>query len=121
MRRLRVIHTALALGIGVAGCGRGEIVDGVTDSTFVATMAELRRVDANIALDSAARAAARAAVLQRRGLSAGALERAAQALADDPERAGVLFARIDSARTRADSASRAAATGGTGATKTPAP
>ncbi|MFL5577096.1 MAG: hypothetical protein ACJ79S_14130 [Gemmatimonadaceae bacterium] len=107
----------------MTACGGHEIADGVTDSTFVATMAELRRVDAKVALDSAAKASQRAAVLQRRGLTAAQLEHAAGALADDPERAGVLFARIDSVTARPDSADAAPADRRrpAGAAKIPAP
>ena len=106
MRRFDVIHAALIVCLGTAGCHRGEIVAGVSDSTFVRTMAALRRVNSDAALDSAARASARAAVLQREGLTPDQLERAASALADDPERAGALFAAIDRAAARADSARR---------------
>ena len=68
---------------------------GVSDSTFVATMAELQRIQTDGALDSAGRVAARARVLQRRGLTPDHLERVAQSLADDPERAADLWRAID--------------------------
>ena len=77
------------------GCTRGELVSGVTDSTFVTAMTELRMVQTNATLDSVGRAAARGSVLQRRGLTLEQLERAAEALADDPERASRLFATIE--------------------------
>ena len=98
---LALMLTAIA---PAGGCRRrAEIIEGVSDSAFVATMAELRRLDASAATttDSAARASARAAVLQRRGLTRVQLERAAAALADDPKRAQELFAAIDSAATGA--------------------
>lgn len=81
----------------------------MSDSTFVATMAELRRVQSDPTLDSARRADARRAVLQGRGLTAEALERAARALADDPERAALVLQAIDRkmATLPADSAPRA--------------
>jgi len=107
MRRFDVTHAALIVCLGAAGCHRGEIVAGVSDSSFVRAMAELRRVNSDAALDSAAKASARAAVLQREGLTPAQLERAATALADDPGRAGAVFAAIDSAASRADSMRRA--------------
>ena len=83
------------------GCRRrAAAVDGVSETTFVATMVELRRLDTLTTTDSAARASARAAVLQRRGLTTRQLERFAASLADDPTRAQELFARIDSTVTR---------------------
>ena len=109
MRRTNATPATLAQGLTLAltvmltvvgpasGCRRrAAVVDGVSDSTFVATMVELRRLDSATTTDSAARLAARAAVLQRRGLTAPQLERFAKALAAEPERAQTLFARIDS-------------------------
>src|SRR5215207_4524421 len=92
VRRTRVPHVALILALGASGCQGRDIVAGIDDSTFVRTMTALRRiqVDSTIA-DSAARAAARAAALKRHGVTAEQFERAAQALADDPERAQALF------------------------------
>ena len=76
-------------------CTRGEIVSGVSDSVYVTAMTELRMVQTNATLDSVGRAAARRTVLQRRGLTVEQLERAAAALADDPERASRVFATIE--------------------------
>lgn len=119
MRRTNAVPATLAQGLTLAltvmltvigpagGCRRREAMrGGVSDATFVATMVELRRLDGAAEMDSAARVAGRAAVLQRRGLTAPRLERFAATLADDPARAQALFAQIDSAVTRA-------ATGGT--------
>ncbi len=87
-----LIGTAAA----TAACrGRGQPATGVDDSTFVRTMVELHAVDTGPPRDSSARAAARRAVLARHGLSAERLERAARLLADDPERASVLWAAIN--------------------------
>ena len=69
-------------------------MSGVTDSTFVATMTELNRIDADEGLDSARRVSARDSVLQGRDLTAAQLEAAARALADDPDRAYTLWQRI---------------------------
>ena len=87
----------VALGAAVCGCGRARDIAGVDDSTFVQTMARLKAIDENAALDSAARAAARRAALQERGLAPADLERAARALAEDPARAVKIWSRIDTA------------------------
>ena len=94
MRRVLAIH-AFAVAVLAGGCRRAELVDGVTDSAFVATMAELRAISRAGEGDSASRARARQAVLQRRGLTAERLERAARALADDPERATDVWQAIE--------------------------
>lgn len=69
-------------------------MSGVTDSTFVATMTALNRIDVDEALDSARRVSARDSVLQSRDLTAAQLEAAARALADDPDRAYTVWQRI---------------------------
>jgi type II secretory pathway component HofQ len=112
MRRTNAEAARLAQGLTLAltvmltmasagGCRRSaSAVDGISETTFVGTMVELRRLDTATTGDSATKAAARAAVLQRRGLTAVQLERYAASLADDPAHAQELFARIDSTVTR---------------------
>ena len=85
----------VTLAVSLAGCRRSELAAGVTDSSYVGAMAELRHIARDASLDSARRASARAAVLQRRGLTAEQLESAARALADDPKRAQALFQQIE--------------------------
>jgi hypothetical protein len=94
-RRARLVAPCLALAFALAACDRGTITDGVTDSAFVATMAELERVERTPGLDSSARVAARTAALQRRGLTPAQVEAAAGALADDPRRALAIWRAID--------------------------
>lgn len=91
MRRLR--HPTF-LAILLAACTGGEIVPGVRDSTFVATMADLRRTEAT-ATDSAALAAGRRRILQQRGLTPAQLEAAARKLGDDPNRALAIWQAIE--------------------------
>ena len=67
---------------------------GISDSTFVATMTALTRINQEAAGDSASRATARDSVLQSRGLTLADLERAARSLEGDPERAAELWIRI---------------------------
>ncbi|MDQ3697137.1 MAG: hypothetical protein M3373_03790 [Gemmatimonadota bacterium] len=85
-----------ALVTAEAGCGRLGSSPGVSDSTFVATMAALQVITNDPVQDSAAKAAARGKVLQEQGLTPERLERAARALAADPDHAAALWARIDS-------------------------
>lgn len=96
---------ALILALGASGCQGGDIIPGVGDSTFVRTMADLRRVQADSTLGDSVRADARRTALRRHGVSAEQLERAARALADDPSRAQALFQAVtratDSAAARA--------------------
>jgi hypothetical protein len=106
LRSLLALH-ALVLIVGVSGCDqvrdrlRGRD-GGVSDSTFVATMAELRLVQTNASLDSAGRAVARQRILQRRGLTPASLERAARALAADPQHAGAVWQAINNRVARAE-------------------
>jgi len=90
----RLSHVFLILACAVVGCARGDIVPGVSDSTFVSTMAELRRAEGSTT-DSAALSAARRRILQQRGLTVEVMDRAARALANDPARATALFDAIE--------------------------
>jgi len=89
----RLSHVTVLLACAIVGCARGDIVPGVSDSTFVATMAELRRAQGSTP-DTAAVAAARRRILQQRGLTVDQMDRAARKLANDPERAAALFDAI---------------------------
>ena len=92
--RLRACHL-IAVAILVAACQRGEIVPGVSDSSFVAAMADLRQLAREPGYDSTARARARQGVLQSRGLTLEQLDRAAARLAREPERASELWRAIE--------------------------
>lgn len=89
----RLSHVTVFLACAMVGCARGDIVPGVSDSTFVATMAELRRAEGSTS-DTAAVAAARRRILQQRGLTVEQMDRAARKLANDPPRATALFDAI---------------------------
>jgi hypothetical protein len=67
----------------------------VSDSTFVATMTELRRIEADHAMDSTARDSARTAILRRNGVTPQELEEAARAMADNPDRALAVWRSIE--------------------------
>jgi hypothetical protein len=90
----RLSHVFLILACAVVGCARGDIVPGVSDSTFVSTMAELHRAEGSTT-DTAALAAARKRILQQRGLTVEVMDRAARALANDPKRAADVFDAIE--------------------------
>ena len=97
----------------MVGCARGDIVPGVSDSAFVATMADLRRIDP--VSDSATKARMRSRILQQRGLTVEQMDQAAKALARDPKRLSADFEAIDKRAVNArdssslrDSASRPA-------------
>jgi hypothetical protein len=90
----RISHVTLILACAIVGCARGDIVPGVSDSAFVATMAELRRAQGSTS-DSGALAAARRRILQQRGLTVEQMDRAGRALANDPQHAADLFDAID--------------------------
>jgi hypothetical protein len=100
MRRLLLVHgVALALALTATAtataCDGGQRLSGINDSTFVRVMAELRTIQEQPWSDSTRRAAAIDSVLQSRGLTPEALETAARAMADDPERAVAIWRSID--------------------------
>jgi hypothetical protein len=86
---------AVMLIAGAAGCRQDRSSAGISDSTFVATIAQLHALNADPSLDSAGRAAAREAVLREQGVTGEALERAARAMAADPEHALAVWTAID--------------------------
>lgn len=86
MRRIPSLVFAV-LALAISGCRHGKVTLGVSDSTFVATIAKLHSINADTSLDSASRAAARDTVLQREGVTAEQLERVARAMASDPQHA----------------------------------
>ena len=78
-----------------AGCGRSQLATGVSDSAFVAVMADLKRVQDAPGMDSAQRAARRDSVLQSRGLTPAQLEAAARELARNPGRAQTVWQAVE--------------------------
>lgn len=91
----RISHVPLLLVLGVLGCSRLGGGSGLDDSTFVATMAELRLVHADIAVSESQRDSARREVLQTRGLTPDELDSHARELAEDPERAVLVWQAIE--------------------------
>lgn len=95
MRKLLPALAMIACLTALA-CNRSTDLAGVSETQFVLTMAELRRIERNAALDSSAKSIARDNVLQERDLSAEALEAAARALSRDVRRSTEVWSRIDS-------------------------
>ena len=89
MRRRAVVP--LAILFAVVACRKAEAPLGARDSTFVATMVELRRIPAGTPADSITRNA----VLRRRRVTPGELEAVASELAADPARAVRVWRQID--------------------------
>jgi hypothetical protein len=91
------------LALGASGCQGRDIIAGVNDSTFVRTMAALRVVQGDSTIGDSARKARRDSVLKSHEVTAAQLERAARALADDPERAEAIFQAVSRANGVTDS------------------
>ena len=66
------------------------------DTTFVATLNELRRVDTDTSLDVTMRDSTRRLILRRHKVTSEQLEKAARALAQSPTRASDLWRQIES-------------------------
>jgi hypothetical protein len=77
-----------------AGCRRPQPASLVSDSVFVAVMADLKRVQDAPGMDSAQRAARRDSILQSRGLTPAQLEAAAKQLAQNPGRAQTVWQAV---------------------------
>jgi len=76
-------------------CRQPQSSSGVSDSTFVATLAELKRVNDTPVSDTTERAALRASILQRRGLTPARLEQAAAELARNPAHAQAVWKAVE--------------------------
>ena len=85
----------LVVATPIAACQRSQLATGVSDSTFVAVMAELKRVHDMPGVDSGRRAARRDSILQRRGLTPAQLEAAAKRLAQNPARAQTVWQAVE--------------------------
>jgi hypothetical protein len=103
---LRSIFILAALAALATGCRREALSSGISDSTFVAVMAELKGVHDVPGLDSAQQAARRAEILQRHRLTPAQLETAARVLAQNPTRAQTVWQAVE--RRAADTTARQA-------------
>jgi hypothetical protein len=99
-----IVLVALA---AVTGCQRSRSANGVSDATFVAVMADLKRVQDAPGSNASQKAARRDSVLQSRGLTPGQLEQAARELAQNPTRAQTVWQAVQ--RRAADTTAKAVA------------
>jgi hypothetical protein len=81
--------------LAALGCSRPATQPEVSDSTFVAVMSELRRIQTDTSMDSTMRDSIRKVTLRRRKLTPEAFERAARGLATEPERAVAVWKSIE--------------------------
>ena len=79
----------------VAACQRSSLSGVVSDTKFVAVMAELKRVRDTPGLDSGRRASKRDSILQSQGLTPAQLEAAARRLAQNPARAQTVWQAVE--------------------------
>ena len=96
-----MMRTRAAIGLiaclSVAACRRGRAPAlGIPDTTFVATMGDLRRVETDTTLDPTMRDSTRRLILRRHRVTTAQLEHAARKLADTPARASDLWRKIES-------------------------
>ena len=98
----RMIRTFAATSVmlfvmAATGCrGGGAPGLGMPDSTFVATLNDLRRIETDTSLDVTMRDSTRRLILRKHKVTAEQLEKAARALAQSPARASDLWRRIES-------------------------
>lgn len=97
-----VVRAALSVTTicAIAGsCRNGRAPKlGMADTAFVATLSDLRRVQADTALDVNMRDSSRRMVLRRHKVTTAQLEHAARVLAQSPARASDLWREIESAQ-----------------------
>jgi hypothetical protein len=97
-----MIRTGSTLAIAlllttISACrqGRAESL-GMPDTTFVATLNELRRIETDTSLDVTMRDSTRRMILRRHKVTSAQLEQASRVLAQSPTRASDLWRQIES-------------------------
>jgi hypothetical protein len=99
----RMIRTRWALSVTLvcaiaAGCRNSRAPKlGVSDSTFVGALRELRHVQADSSLDVTMKDSSRRMILRRYKVTSAQLEHASRVLAESPARASDLWRQIDRA------------------------
>ena len=85
----------MLIGLAAAtGCQRSRASNGLSDSTFVAVLSDLKRVQDAASASPAQRAASRDSILQIHGLKPAQLEEAAKRLAENPARAQTVWQAV---------------------------
>jgi hypothetical protein len=98
----RMIRTRAMVSITLfltvaSGCGHARVASlGMPDSTFVATLSELRRIETDTSLDVTMRDSTRRIILRKHKVTSTQLEAAARILAESPARASDLWREIES-------------------------
>ena len=92
---LHIVLPVLVVFGSATACRHSELSTGVSDSTFVRVMAELKRVRDAPGIDSGQRAARRDSTLQKFGLTPAQLEAAAKQLARNPARAQTVWQAVE--------------------------
>jgi len=96
MIRTRATAGVLLVGLALAGCRRDHSADlGIPDSTFVATLGELRRTETDTSLDVTMRDSTRRMILRHHKVTPAQLEHAARRLATSPTRASDLWRKVE--------------------------
>jgi hypothetical protein len=103
---LRYSLVVVLAAASLAACSRDTPSSSLSDTTFVAVMAELKRLHEAVGIDSATREARRAEILKNRGLTPERLDTAARALGANPTKAQAVWQAIErrAAETEADTA-----------------
>jgi hypothetical protein len=96
MIRTRATAGVLLVGLALAGCRRDRSADlGIPDTTFVATLGELRRTERDTSLDATMRDSTRRMILRHHKVTPAQLEYAARRLAGSPTRASDLWRKVE--------------------------
>jgi len=86
----------ILVGLALAGCRRDRSADlGIPDTTFVATLADLRQTESDTSLDANMRDSTRRMILRRHKVTSVQLEHAARNLAQSPTRASDLWRKVE--------------------------
>jgi hypothetical protein len=97
-----MIRTRLAINVTLicviaGGCRNGRAPGlGISDTTFVGALSELRRIETDTTLDVTMRDSTRRMILRRHKVTSAQLEHAARVLAESPARASDLWRQIES-------------------------
>jgi len=96
MMRTRATAGVLLVGLALAGCRRDRSADlGIPDTTFVATLGELRRTETDTSIDATMRDSTRRMILRHHKVTPAQLEHAARRLAASPTRASELWRKVE--------------------------
>ncbi|MEO6211271.1 MAG: hypothetical protein ABIQ10_14235 [Gemmatimonadaceae bacterium] len=97
MIRARLVGCFALVLVALPSCSRTRTASlGMPDSTFVATLNELRRIESDTALDVTMRDSTRRLILRRHKVTSAQLESASRILAQSPARASDLWRQIES-------------------------